>query len=194
MSQITQELLRKRAEHNEGIISTLEEISLHQEELESINEILGSMCRKLKIVYLQNNIISKIQNLHHLKDLNYLNLALNNIQKIEGLQSCEFLHKLDLTANFIDLDELEASVDHLQGLRNLRDLYMMGNPAQVNWPSFNSYLTARLPHLSTLDGIEVTKSMILSAKQKLPIMEVHNLFHRILYFKLALHIRKNSES
>ena len=27
---ITKELLRKRAEHNEGMLSTLEEISLHQ--------------------------------------------------------------------------------------------------------------------------------------------------------------------
>jgi protein TilB len=86
MPVITRELLRKRAEHNEGIISTLEEISLHQEELEGINEILGSTCRKLKILYLQNNIIPKIENLIHLKDLEYLNLALNNVKKIEGLQ------------------------------------------------------------------------------------------------------------
>lgn len=33
--------MRKRAEHNEGMITTLEEISLHQEELESINAVLG---------------------------------------------------------------------------------------------------------------------------------------------------------
>jgi protein TilB len=86
MPIITRELLRKRAEHNEGIISSLEEISLHQEELEGINEVLGTTCRKLKILYLQNNIISKMQHLNHLKDLEYLNLALNNITKIEGLQ------------------------------------------------------------------------------------------------------------
>ena len=35
------------------MISTLEEISLHQEELESIREVLGTTCRKLKILYLQ---------------------------------------------------------------------------------------------------------------------------------------------
>jgi protein TilB len=86
MPEITVALLRKRAEHNEGVIATLEEISLHQEELESINEVLGSTCRKLKILYLQNNIIPKMQNLHHIKDLGYLNLALNNVSKIEGLQ------------------------------------------------------------------------------------------------------------
>ena len=53
MPIITRELIRKRAEHNEGIISSLEEITLHQEELESINEVLGMSCRKIKILYLQ---------------------------------------------------------------------------------------------------------------------------------------------
>lgn len=67
MPHITRELLRRRAEHNEGLISTLEEISLHQEELEQINETLGLYCRKIKILYLQNNIIPKIENLVHLK-------------------------------------------------------------------------------------------------------------------------------
>lgn len=53
-----------------------------QEELESINETLGSNCRRLKILYLQNNIISEIKHLHHMKELEYLNLALNNITKV----------------------------------------------------------------------------------------------------------------
>ena len=72
-----------------------------------------------------------------MKQLEYLNLALNNISKIEGLEHCEFLNKLDLTLNFIDLDELETSIDHLVPLTNLRDFYMMGNPSQVNWPVTN---------------------------------------------------------
>lgn len=109
MPRITVELLRKRSEHNEGIISTLEEISLHQEELEKI-EVIGTLCRKLRILYLQNNIIEKIEDLTHMKDLRYLNLALNNISRIEGLGSCEFLNKLDLTVNFIDFDTLEESI------------------------------------------------------------------------------------
>jgi len=131
MPQISRDLIRKRAEHNEGIISTLEEISLHQQELEGINEVLGMSCKKLKIIYLQNNIISKMENLYHLKDLQYLNLALNNIQRIEGLQSCEFLSKLDMSVNFIDVDTLEESMEHLQDRHLLKDLYMMGNPAQL---------------------------------------------------------------
>lgn len=109
MPRITVELLRKRSEHNECIISTLEEISLHQEELERI-EVIGTLCRKLRILYLQNNIIEKIEDLTHMKELRYLNLALNNVSKIEGLSSCEFLNKLDLTVNFVDFDALEESI------------------------------------------------------------------------------------
>jgi protein TilB len=103
------------------------------------SQVLGATCRGLKILYLQNNIIPRMENLHHLKDLQYLNLALNNISKIEGLgsvvmiilhqivvrrdgqgltarchRSCEFLNKLDLTVNFIDFDTLEESIRHLQ--------------------------------------------------------------------------------
>jgi protein TilB len=168
MPFITRQLIRKRAEHNEGIISTLEEISLHQEELESINEVLGMTCRKLKILYLQNNIIPRMENLNHMKDLEYLNLALNNITKIEGLSNCEFLKKLDLTINFVDLDALEESIDHLSSRHNLEDLYLMGNPAQATWENFNSYVIARLPQLHTLDGTEITKSMQIRAHQMLP--------------------------
>jgi len=85
MSQLTEKLIRAKAEHHDGLISDLEEISLHQCELERI-EVVGNLCRKLRILYLQNNIIPKLENLHHLKDLRYLNVALNNIKRIEGLQ------------------------------------------------------------------------------------------------------------
>merc|ERR1719247_3599457 len=123
-------------------------------------------CRKLKILYLQNNIISKIQHLHHLKDLEYLNMALNNVSKIEGLDKCEFLNKLDLTVNFVDVDELEASMDHLAEREHLKDLYMMGNPAQANWPGFKNYVIARLPQLQFLDGEAIARSMQIIAKQQ----------------------------
>ena len=153
------------------MISTLEELTLHQEELESINEVLGATCRKLKILYLQNNIIAKMENLNHMKELEYVNLALNNIQKIEGLQSCEFLKKLDLTANFIDVDTLESSMNHLAPRDRLKDLYLMGNPAEAEWSHFKSYVIAKLPQLTSLDGTDITKSMQIIAKQKLPEME-----------------------
>jgi protein TilB len=90
MGRITEELIRKRSEHNEGVISTLEEISLHQFELEKI-ENLDKYCRHLKILFLQNNIIEKLENLEKLKELEYLNIGVNNISMIEGLDQCESL-------------------------------------------------------------------------------------------------------
>ncbi|KAG2761563.1 hypothetical protein PC129_g5703 [Phytophthora cactorum] len=165
MPHITVELLRKRAEHNEGMISTLEEISLHQEELERM-EMIGTLCRKLRILYLQNNIIDKIEDLTHMKELRYLNLALNNISEIEGLQSCEFLNKLDLTVNFVDFDTLEKSINHLKPLQHLRELYMLGNPCQSNWETgFREYVIASLPQLEILDGKEIQRSDRIKALQ-----------------------------
>lgn len=164
MAPITRELIRKKSEHNERTMDELEEISLHQLEIERI-EVIGTLCRKLKILYLQNNIISKIENLHHLKDLTYLNLALNNIQAIEGLESCEFLQKLDLTVNFIDLDTLEASIQALKANHHLTELYMVGNPA-ADWEGFKDYVVASLPKLIRLDGCQITKSMRIRAAQR----------------------------
>lgn len=85
MVRLTREVIRKKAEHHDGILGDMEEISLHQLEIERI-ETIGTLCRKLRILYLQNNIISRIEGLHHLKDLEYLNLALNNVTVVEGLQ------------------------------------------------------------------------------------------------------------
>jgi protein TilB len=90
MVRITVELLRRRSEHNEGELSTLEEISLHQFDIERI-ESLDKYCKHLKILYLQNNVIPRMENLNKLKELEYLNLALNNIAKIEGIERCESL-------------------------------------------------------------------------------------------------------
>ena len=145
MGKITEQLLRKRAEHNDGVLSTMEEVSLHQLEIEKI-ENLEFYCRHLKILYLQNNIIEKLENLEKLKELEYLNLAVNSIQKIENLQGCESLNKLDLTMNFIDIEALKESVDNLTLVPSLRELYLIGNGCE-NFKYCKDYIIARLPHL-----------------------------------------------
>ena len=61
------------------MLSNLKEITLHQQNIEKI-ELVGDVCRELEILYLQNNIIGRIENLHHLKvgicsaDNNFLSL------------------------------------------------------------------------------------------------------------------------
>ncbi|KAJ3286237.1 Protein tilB [Rhizoclosmatium sp. JEL0117] len=157
---ITQELLRRRAEHNDGELSTLKEVTLHQFDIEKI-ENLDVYCRHLEILYLQNNQINKIENLHKLKELQYLNLALNNIKKIENLEKCESLRKLDLTVNFVsDPLDLESLKDNIM----LRDLFLVGNPCtQVD--GYREFAIVTLPQLKMLDGKEIEKSERIAAAQ-----------------------------
>ncbi|XP_018336112.1 protein tilB [Agrilus planipennis] len=160
MVKITEELIRKKSEHNEGIIGTLEELSLHQEDVDKI-ENLNNWCKDLQILLLQANLISKIENLNKLKKLEYLNLAVNNVEKIENLERCEFLEKLDLTLNFIG--DLE-SVASLKNNLHLRHLYLTGNPC-TNYEGYRTYVVAVLPQLQTLDGVEITHSERIKAQQ-----------------------------
>lgn len=166
MVRLTVDLIRKKSEHHGGLLSELEEISLHQLNIERI-ETIGSTAPRLKILYLQNNIIPKIENLHRLKDLQYLNLALNNIITINnGLSSCEKLNKLDLTVNFIDIDQLQYSINNLKELINLRELYLTGNPC-TQWKYYRFYVIAELPALTKLDGIDINRTEQLESIQLL---------------------------
>jgi len=167
--RLTEDLVRRKAEHNEGMLSTLEEIALHQLDIGRIETL--NNCRCLKIVYLQSNLISKIEGLYKLKHLDYLNLALNNISRVENLERCEALHKLDLTCNFIDLDEL-SSIASLKENLGLRDLYLTGNPAASHWESgYRDYVIATLPQIEKLDGTDVLRAERIKAMQRLPALE-----------------------
>merc|ERR1719231_785155 len=166
---LTEELVRRKSEHNDGMLSTLEEISLHQLDIEKIETL--NNCRCLKIVYLQHNLISKIEGLHKLKKLDYLNLALNNISKIENLEGCEALYKLDLTCNFIDCDQLHT-IGALKNNTMLRELYVNGNPFTEHWPNgHRDYIIAMLPQIEKLDGNDVLRAERIRAMQRLPELE-----------------------
>ncbi|KAI8590370.1 hypothetical protein BDZ88DRAFT_108443 [Geranomyces variabilis] len=160
VQRIDKELLRKRAEHNDGELSSLKEVTLHQYDIEKI-ENLDVYCRHLEILFLQNNQISKIENLNKLKELKYLQLALNNISKIENLERCESLEKLDLTVNFV---ENPLDVAHLKDNEQLRELYLVGNPC-ARKEGYREVVITLLPQLRVLDGHEITRSERLAAAQ-----------------------------
>jgi len=166
MVRISLELLRRRAEHNEGMVSTLEEVTLHQFEIEKI-EHLEQLCRHLRILYLQNNVIGRMENLNKLKELDYLNLALNNISVIEGIERCESLRKLDLTLNFVDLEDLEASMLHLRRVESIRILHLTGNPCSDWKQGYRKFIVAMVPQLEELDGTAITATERLEALQEL---------------------------
>ena len=54
----------------------------------------------MKIQFFKILFVSK-ENIGKLKKLEYINFSINNIEKIENLEGCESLKKLDFTLNFI---------------------------------------------------------------------------------------------
>ena len=192
---VTLKLIRKRSEHNESLVSNLEEIALHQEELEAIGPVLGRTCGKtLKILLLQNNVIGRMHPMEMklFKSLEYLNLALNNIKVVEGIQHLEFLNKLDLTLNFIDYERLKESLECMASLRSLKELFMLGNPCahyesgddqniddiehdqtrKNGWKGFRQYVVAKLPQLEILDGKNILRTERIRSLQKLDVLEI----------------------
>jgi len=178
MVRITEQLVRKRSEHNELQISTLEEVSLHQQDIERL-EHLDKWCRDLKILYLQSNLIPKIENVSKLKKLEYLNLALNNVERVENLEGCESLTKLDLTVNFVG--EL-TSIECLKNLYHFKELFLTGNPC-TDYINYREYVLGTLPQLQWLDGIQIEKSERIQAIQNLPFIKGSILEQQALYFK-----------
>ncbi|KAH9638685.1 hypothetical protein HF086_013957 [Spodoptera exigua] len=176
MVRITVEMVRRKAEHHDCLLAPLEEVALHQENIEKI-EYLQDWCPKLKILLMQSNLIAKIENLNKLKNLVYLNLALNNIEIIENLERCESLEKLDLTLNFIG--EI-ISVENLTGNYNLTNLYLTGNPC-TDYDNYRDFVIATLPQLNRLDGCEIDRSDRIKALQNLPIIRSDILFEQENY-------------
>ena len=172
-TSVTVKLLKLKSEHHDGDLTTLEEIALHQLNLEEIGTALQMHCRRLRILLLQNNQICRIENVYKLKELRYLNLALNNIQRLEGLQSCEMMSKLDLTCNFVaELADLWA----LAECEHLTELYMTGNPITEK-PNYRLIAIRILPQLKQLDGRQIVPSERIRASQLpedlLPVRPAH---------------------
>lgn len=97
-------------------------------------------------------------------------------------RSCEFLKKLDLTINFVDFDTLEESIEHLKPRVHLRELFLMGNPAQQKWAdSLKYYVVHSLPQLASLDGVDIPRSLRITAAQKFPSLqqELHALAEEV---------------
>ncbi|XP_067218126.1 dynein axonemal assembly factor 11 isoform X1 [Chanodichthys erythropterus] len=178
MVRISEDLIRRRAEHNNGEIFSLEEVSLHQQDIERIEHI-HKWCRDLKILYLQNNLIPEIENVGRLKKLEYLNLALNNIEVIENLEGCESLQKLDMTVNFVGK---LSSVESLKQNLHLRELYLVGNPC-ADFHGYRQYVVAVLPQLQWLDGKEIGRAERIQALQELDAVRGRVLEQEVEYLE-----------
>ena len=83
-----------------------------------------------------------------MQELQHLNLAVNNLTKVQNLQGCESLQKLDLTVNFIPKAGL-LSLHSLQSNSQLHELHLLGNPC-AEWQHYRPYVVALLPQLCRL--------------------------------------------
>ena len=93
-------------------------------------------------------VLPSMNGVLRMQELQYLNIAINNITRIENLHRCESLTRLDLTMNFVDKSAL-GSVDNLCGLIFLRELHLLGNPC-TQWSLYREYVIAMLPQLQLL--------------------------------------------
>jgi protein TilB len=62
-----------------------------------------------------------------------------------------------LTLNFLDVEDLEESIDNLMECEEIQELYLTGNPC-CSWEGYKDYIVARVSQLKRLDGEEITKS------------------------------------
>jgi len=175
---LTVDMIRKRAEHNDGELSTLEEVAMHQDEIGVLTNVLERFTPRLRILYLQNNYIAKLQHLSRLTELEYINLALNNITVIEGLEGCEKLRKLDLTCNFV-VDIL--CIDVLAANPCLKELHLIGNPCD-KYTGYRDFVIATLPSLESLDGTEVTHTERIQAKRNYNVL-LNKMLEQIASYK-----------
>jgi protein TilB len=97
-------------------------------------------------------------------------MAVNSVRKIEGVRRCESLNKLDMTLNFIDVEDLKESIEELEFCENLQELFLTGNPC-TEWKDYKDYIVAKLPQLVRLEGDDINRSQRLAAKAKLKKLE-----------------------
>ena len=72
--------------------------------------------------------------------------------------------------NFIDVEDLEESVENLSEVESISELYLTGNPVD-KWTDYKDYIIAKVPQLKRLDGEDITRSMRIAAKQRLKQLE-----------------------
>ena len=138
---LTLSLLKRRSEHHDGAIGELEEISLHQFDLENVDLI--NKCIHLKLLYLMNNQL-RVLPMMRLYHLHTLYLQMNNLTSMYGLAYCTQLVHLDVTLNFID------SVTAMYPLvlnKRLRVLVVQGNPFAVGDYRKQLHAFLKLAHL-----------------------------------------------
>ena len=109
----------------------------------------------LKILILNNNKITKIQNLNNMNELERLELRGNKIEKIEGLNFPHKIKTLTLSSNLIKLIEKDdlSKNDYLEELGLFGNFIGNNENEKINEEIFNEFcllLSEKFPKLKSL--------------------------------------------
>ncbi|XP_074659332.1 leucine-rich repeat-containing protein 46-like [Tubulanus polymorphus] len=136
----------------EKLLNALDKVTHVRLDRENISRIdnLELLGKNVTNLYLQANLIVKIENLECLTNLSILMLANNKIKRIENLLMLKRLKLLDLSENMIDtvdIDEIPQS---------LVILNLVGNRC-TQIPDHRGRMIQDLPNLRQLDGVPVSR-------------------------------------
>ena len=100
--------------------------------------------------------LENISILSQCKKLEILSLSLNNISKLSPLTKCVNLRELYLRKN--NISSL-SQIDYLKNLYNLRILWLDENPIS-NLENYKEYILKTLPQVIKLDNVPIIQSEI----------------------------------
>ncbi|XP_060581543.1 protein phosphatase 1 regulatory subunit 42-like isoform X3 [Ruditapes philippinarum] len=106
---------KKRDETMHQYLKRLTHLYLENKGIDEVGDDM-SLCRNLSVLYLYDNQLTHIPNLHQNQHLTMLYLQNNNISRIEGLAHLVRLTKLYLGGNAITVIEGVEKLDRLQEL------------------------------------------------------------------------------
>ncbi|XP_052805873.1 leucine-rich repeat-containing protein 46-like [Mya arenaria] len=131
-------------------LNKITHVRLDRERIPEIDslELLGKACTNL---YLQSNLIERIENLDCLVNLTFISLANNRIRRIENLQRLQKLLFLDVSENQI------SQVEKCDVPPSVIILNLKGNPC-TSYPNYRQKMIADFPQLRQLDLCELTNA------------------------------------
>ncbi|KAM8740600.1 leucine-rich repeat and guanylate kinase domain-containing protein isoform 3-T3 [Acanthopagrus schlegelii] len=137
----------------------LTNLSLEHNKISGISGLDGL---PLTHLCLRGNQLVKIEGLENLKSLQVVDLSLNSIRSLSGLQNLHLLGSINLENNLIsEIQECK----HIHDLFLLRDLNLQGNPVQEQ-DNYRLAVIFLLQHLTVLDQEKVTAEEKVSSVNK----------------------------
>ncbi|KAM3841718.1 leucine-rich repeat and coiled-coil domain-containing protein 1 [Vipera latastei] len=156
-----------------AVCATSGELSLMDKGIKSLAEL--PLSSELHTLNLHCNLISRVESLDHLLNLQHLDLSSNRIHWIEGLSSLANLRTLNLACNLItkveglenlyNLTKLNLSYNRIDDLSGL--LHLRGPNYKINYIELHSNCVNNINHLlQCLSGLQYLTNLTLEKNGK----------------------------